>query len=142
MLIHGTEDQLKEALVLTVEQTQTSVFINDGKGGFSMHPLPVMAQLSPVFGILATDINADGIQDLFLTGNFYGLKPQTGRFDASYGTTLLGDAHRNFNYVNQSISGLFVKGEARDIATIKSATGSKYIAVAINNDKLCLFRKK
>ena len=136
-----TESQLKEALVLTVEQTQTSVFINDGKGNFNMQPLPVMAQLSPVFGIFANDLNNDGIKDLFLAGNFFGLKPQTGRFDASYGVTLFGDVGHHFNYVNQSVSGLLVKGEARDIATIKAANGVEYIAVAMNNDKLLLYKR-
>jgi hypothetical protein len=136
-----TPEQLKEAAVLTVEQTQTSVFINDGKGNFSVQPLPVMAQLSPVFAILVSDLNNDGIKDIFLAGNFYGLKPQTGRLDASYGTTLLGDKNSHFNYINQLQSGLFVKGEARDIASVRTAKNGEYVAVAMNNDKLCLFKK-
>ncbi|GEO08413.1 hypothetical protein [Segetibacter aerophilus] len=108
----------------------------------SESPLPVMAQLLPVFGILANDLNKDGRQDLFLAGNFFGLKPQTGRFDASYGSTFLGAGGNTFNYVHPAISGLLVKGEARDIATIRGANGAEYIAVAINNDKLCLFKRK
>jgi hypothetical protein len=100
-----------------------------------------MAQLSPVFGIVATDLNLDGVTDLFLAGNFFGLKPQSGRFDASYGTTLLGDARHRFNYINQTVSGLFVKGEARDVKMIKSPNGKGLIAVAINNDKICLFKR-
>ncbi len=135
-------EQLKHALVLTVAQTQTCIFINDGKGNFTMKPLPAMAQLSPVFGILAKDLNGDGLKDLFLAGNFFGLKPQTGRFDASYGTTLLGNAQHHFNYVTPSQSGLFIKGEARDIANIKSTDGDDYIIVAINNANLYLFKKK
>jgi hypothetical protein len=87
-----TPEQLKSATILTVEQTQTSVFMNDGKGNFNMQALPVMAQLSPVYGITVTDLNGDGKKDLFMGGNFYGLKPQTGRFDANYGTTLINEA--------------------------------------------------
>ena len=135
-----TKEQIKNASVLTAEQFQTSIFINDGKGNFTLDALPVRAQFSPVFGIVATDINNDGIKDIFLAGNFFGLKPQTGRFDASYGTTLLGDAQHHFNYLEPSESGLFIKGEARDAAKIKAAKGGDYIITTINNDNLYLFK--
>ncbi|HTQ28163.1 MAG TPA: VCBS repeat-containing protein, partial [Puia sp.] len=135
-----SENQLKQSSVLSVEQTQTVVFINNGKGQFDMEPLPVRAQLSPVFGILAKDFNGDGIIDLFIAGNFFGLKPQTGRLDANYGTLLLGDATHHFTYVEPAKSGLFLQGEARDIASVKSARGGSYIIVAMNNDALYLFR--
>ncbi len=137
-----TEDQLKHATVLTVTQAQTCKFINDGKGNFTMKPLPVRAQFSPVFGIFAEDINGDGIKDLFLAGNFFGVKPQTGRFDANYGTTFLGDINHNYNYIEPAKSGLFIKGEARDIAKIKTQNGNEYILVAINNENLGVFKKK
>ncbi|MGI8950257.1 MAG: VCBS repeat-containing protein [Chitinophagaceae bacterium] len=134
-------EQLKHASVLLVQQTQTCVFINDGKGNFSMQPLPTMAQLSPVYGIVATDLNNDGITDLFLAGNFFGLKPQTGRFDASYGTTLIADAQHKFHFMYPNESGLFIKGEGRDVKQIKTSKGNDII-VAMNNAPLHMFRKK
>jgi enediyne biosynthesis protein E4 len=137
-----TEDQLKQSSVLSVEQTQTSVFINDGKGNFTIEPLPIRAQMSPVFGILAKDLNADGVPDLFLAGNFFGLKPQTGRFDANYGCLLLGDTLHHFTFLEPSRSGLSIRGEARDLALIKAANGGNYILVAMNNDQLYMFKKQ
>ncbi len=137
-----SKEQINHATVLSVEQTQTTVFLNDGKGKFSMQPLPLMAQLSPVFGIAVTDLNGDGKKDLFMAGNFFGLKPQTGRFDASYGTTLINDGKSHFTFMKPKESGLFVKGEARDMATIQSAKGVNYILVAMNNDILHLFKQK
>ncbi len=137
-----TPDQLQHANVLSVTQTQTSIFHNDGKGNFVIETLPIQAQLSPVFGIIVTDLNNDGISDLFLAGNFFGLQPQSGRFDASYGTTFLGSRdHHHFNYLEPSKSGLFINGEARDIATIKSAKGDEYIIVAMNNAPLYIFKR-
>ncbi len=137
-----TADQLKQAQVLTVEQTQTCFFKNDGHGNFSMQPLPIMAQLSPVFGIAVTDLDGNGTKDLFMAGNFFGLKPQTGRFDASYGVTLINDGKDHFTYRQPKETGLFIKGEARDVAVIKSASGDNFIIVGMNNDKLHLFRKR
>ena len=100
-----------------------------------------MAQLSPIFGILALDINKDGITDLFMGGNFYGCKPQMGRFDAGYGTTLLGNADRSFTYVLPSQTGLWTKGEVRDIGLIHTANNDSLIIVGMNNEPLYLFRK-
>jgi len=134
-----SEEQLAKASVLTVNQTQTCIFYNNGKGEFEMKPLPTRAQFSPVFSILVTDINHDGINDLFLTGNFYGLKPEIGRYDANYGVTYLGNKSHGFDYLPPAQSGLFVTGEVRDAAVINTKNG-KVILVARNNDALMLFK--
>jgi hypothetical protein len=136
-----TKDQLDEATVLQVDQTQTSIFLNDGKGNFTVQPLPITAQFSPVFAVLVADLNGDGIKDIFLGGNFFGLKPEVGRFDASYGTTLIGDQHHRFIPMKTSISGLFIKGEVRDIQQINTKQGYDII-VARNNDSLQIFQKR
>ncbi|HEU4576410.1 MAG TPA: VCBS repeat-containing protein [Chitinophagaceae bacterium] len=136
-----TKEQLKNANVLIVDQTKTCIFYNDGKANFSMVALPVRAQFSPVFGILAEDLNGDGKKDLFLGGNFYGLKPEVGRFDASYGTTLLNNGSQSFIFIPPARSGLFVRGEVRDIQSI-NVPGGKYFLVARNNDLLEIFQQK
>jgi hypothetical protein len=135
------KNQLAKASVLTVNQTLTSIFINDGRGNFIIQPLDVMAQVSPVYGILFTDLNGDGIKDIFLGGNFYGLKPEVGRFDASYGVTLIGNKKQQFTYISPSSSGLFVKGEVRDVQLI-STKKDNYIVMARNNEALQIFRKR
>ncbi len=137
-----TTDELSKAAVITVTQPQSVIYVNEGNNNFHAEYLPVMSQFSTVNCITVTDINNDGIKDIFMAGNFYGLKPQGGRFDASYGTTLLGTPSYHFMYVPSAQSGLFVNGEARCIDTIKSADGENLILVAVNNDALCIFQKK
>ncbi|HTK20465.1 MAG TPA: VCBS repeat-containing protein [Mucilaginibacter sp.] len=134
-----SEEQLSKASVLTVNQTQTCVFYNKGKGEFDMKALPIRAQFSPVFSILVTDINHDGINDLFLGGNFYGLKPEIGRYDANYGVCYLGNKNHGFDYLPPIKSGLFVTGEVRD-ATIINTKNGKMVIVARNNDALQMFK--
>lgn len=134
-------DELEGVNVLTAAQPQTCVLYNDGKGNFTVRPLPVRAQFSPMFGILADDFNGDGIKDLMMDGNFYGLKPEVGRLDASYGVTLLGGKEQHFTYVPPAESGFFIRGEVRDIKEIKTKAG-KLIIVARNNDDLQVFKRK
>jgi enediyne biosynthesis protein E4 len=134
-------DQLKQATILTVNETHSAVFLNDGKGHFAMQALPTEAQLSPVNAAIVYDLNGDGIEDIFMAGNFYGLKPQTGRFDASYGTLFLGDQKGHFNYVPPKQSGLFVRGEVRDAKMLNPISKNPLLLVARNNDNLMLFQK-
>ncbi|MEP6464857.1 MAG: VCBS repeat-containing protein [Parafilimonas sp.] len=136
-----TKDQLARANVLSVTQPQTVIYINKGNDNFAVEYLPVMAQLSTVNCITVTDVNNDGIKDILMAGNFYGLKPQGGRFDASYGVTLLGTSSHKFVYMPPSQSGLFINGEARCIDTIKDAKGGNLILVGMNNAPLYMFKK-
>ena len=132
---------LQNALVLKVEQTQTCLFINDGKGGFHMRPLPIRAQFSPTFTIIADDFNSDGITDLYIAGNFYGLKPQTGRLDANEGTLLLGQPKGGFQFKHAVQTGITYRGEARDAAMVQMANHSKVYLLTVNNASLLMFKR-
>ncbi len=134
-------EELKQATILTVNETRTAVFINDGKGHFTMQPLPVEAELSPVFAAVVYDLNGDGINDIFMGGNFFGLKPQTGRCDASYGTLLVADPQHHFHYENPRQSGLFVRGEVRDARMLNPGGKNPLLLVARNNDDLLIFQR-
>ena len=99
------------------------------------------AQVSPVFGIIADDLDGDGNMDIWLGGNFYHLKPQVGRHDASKGVFLKGGPDRSFSFQPQPHDGFYVKGEVRDAAVIRSGQ-EKRVLVARNNDKVLMFRKR
>ncbi len=137
-----SKEQLSGATVLTVDQTQSSIYYNDGHGKFTLMPLPVRAQVAPIYGITAFDLDGDGKKDLFMGGNFYGLKPQTGRLDASYGISLFNKGKNDFQFELPVQTGLFTRGEVRDITTIESAKGERYILVSLNNQNLYLFAKE
>src|SRR5450432_644955 len=134
-------EELKQATILTVNETRSVVFLNDGKGNFTKQALPLQAQLSPVYATVVYDMNGDGLPDIFMAGNFYGLKPQTGRFEASYGTLLLGDRQHRFQYISPKESGLFIRGEVRDARMLNPAGKNPLLVVARNNDNLMIFQK-
>jgi len=113
---------------------------NDGNGKFTIQKLPVMIQLSSVNAIRCTDIDGDGMPDLVLGGNEYGLLPQFGRLDASRGQILLNKGHRNFQYLDEDHSGLSLKGQIRDIQPIPGKNKKdRYVLFLINDDIPSLF---
>lgn len=134
-----TPEQLKNAVHLHANQFETSVFLNDGKGHFTRKPLPAEAQFSPVYAVSAGDYNGDGITDILLGGNLYNVKPELGRYDASYGAMLTGDGHGNFRFIPAKKSGLHLDGEIRDFKVIKTLKG-EILVVARNNDAVQVFR--
>jgi len=136
-----TADQLKDAIKLEAYRFSTSLMLNEGKGKFKIMDLPIEAQFSPMYGICTGDFDHDGNEDVLLGGNLYRVKPEVGRYDASYGVFLKGDGKGKFESLRPSESGFFVDGEVRDIKKITIANVD-YILVARNNDSPLLFKIK
>jgi enediyne biosynthesis protein E4 len=134
-----TPQELSGAVLKKASTFATSLLLNNGDGSFKVVPLPDEAQLAPVYGILAADVDHDGHTDLLLAGNFDGFKPQIGRMAASYGLLLRGDGKGTFTPVRAPESGFFVPGQARDIGRVRTARGDLYV-VARNNDRPLFFR--
>lgn len=130
---------LADAVQKKAETFASSLARNNGDGSYTLVPLPSEAQLAPMFGILADDLNGDGVQDLLLAGNFDGVKPEIARLSESYGVTLLGSKSGTFTAVPRMASGFFVRGQSRDIVRIRERGGSR-VLVARNNDRPLLFR--
>jgi hypothetical protein len=132
-------EQLRDAVVKRAYTFSTALARNNGDGSFTLVPLPREAQLSPVYGILATDVDRDGKLDLLLAGNFDGVKPEIGRMAAGYGLFLRGNGAGAFRPVRTTESGFFVPGQARDIKRIATPRGELYV-VTRNNDRPLVFR--
>ena len=134
-----TPQELADAIQKKVSTFATSVALNNGDGSFTLVPLPDEAQIAPVYGILATDLDHDGHTDLLVAGNFDGFRPEIGRMAASYGLVLRGDGKGHFTPVRVSQSGFFVPGQSRDIARVRTPRGDLFV-VARNNDRPLIFR--
>jgi len=113
-----------------------SAVLWNNAGQFELKALPVEAQVSPVFGIAVHDWNADGFADIWLGGNFYALKPQVGRQDASRGIFLEGKGKQQFQPVSSMQSGIYVEGEVRDATILR--TNKESVLVVSRNDKTAL----
>ncbi|MDQ4140646.1 MAG: VCBS repeat-containing protein, partial [Bacteroidota bacterium] len=127
---------LKTAVVKKVTNPNTSILINQGNLNFTLQALPLEAQFSPVFGIETFDYNQDGNQDIFLTGNFFDVLPELGRYDANYGLLLRGLGKGKFVTVKPQESGLQVQGQVRKIQQITGSANQPLFILAKNNDTL------
>jgi enediyne biosynthesis protein E4 len=130
--------ELKQAQVREAGMFASSIALNDGKGVFRLEPLPMEAQFAPVEAVLAEDLDGDRQVDLLLAGNFYGVTPVRGRYDAGYGLLLRGDGSGRFLPVEMGKSGVAIEGQARQLASLRRARGDRVIVAARNNDKLQL----
>ena len=129
-----------KTLSYEADYLQTAILWNNA-GQFVLQALPVEAQFSPTFGIVADDLDEDGKIDIWLGGNFYALKPQVGRHNASRGVFLKNVGNQSFAYIAPAKAGINVAGEVRD-ATVIQAKGRKQLLVARNNASLLVFKKQ
>lgn len=136
-------DELKGADELSVNQF-ASVYL-ENKGGrdggprFDVHELPMMAQVSKVFALLAIDFDQDGDLDVLGGGNFYGVSTYQGRYDASYGLVLRNNGKGNFVALSPVDSGFLLNGEIRDIRPVRTAQGP-LIVVTRNGAGVQIFK--
>jgi hypothetical protein len=74
-----------------------------------------------------------------LGGNLYEVKPEVGRYDASYGLYLSGNGDGTFVSKPAVESGFFVEGQIRSLKKIM-VNGRYFVLVARNNDSPLFFR--
>ncbi|MFT3682238.1 MAG: VCBS repeat-containing protein [Ferruginibacter sp.] len=128
-------DLFKDYTELKAEVLPSSCFINDGKGNFKRVSLPDEIQLAPVMTF------APGAQGGFIAaGNFYGVIPYEGRYDALYPTGFYFDKTSNSFRTAFSLNNVNV--EARDAKWINTPDGKKNLAVAVNNQPIVFLKPK
>ncbi|HUX94917.1 MAG TPA: VCBS repeat-containing protein [Bacteroidales bacterium] len=136
-----TAGELGDALTLKTKLFESCYIENLGNGQFKINPLPREAQYFPVYAIESGDFNDDGNKDLILGGNFTGTRIKFGEQDTGKGLLLTGNGKGEFTSINDLESGLFIKGEIRDIKDIKLPDGNNLIVFALNNDHTITYTK-
>ncbi|ARV06899.1 hypothetical protein BTO04_09480 [Polaribacter sp. SA4-10] len=129
-----TEEQLKESTVLEVNTLSSILLINQGGFKFKIQELPTETQFSPVYAIATADFDKDGDQDLLLGGNLNGVKPEFGKYDASFGNYLENLGNHQFKF-HQTGKGLKIKGQIRDIKVLNNK-----VFITKNNDSLEVYK--
>lgn len=135
------QDVVDNSIQKTANIQESVVAINKGNGQFEIKVLPKEVQFSCVNTILTMDVNNDGILDLILGGNQYEFKPQFSRLDSNYASVLLGNSKGNFSWLPYAKSGFFIRGEVKQLKTIKEKNKGVSIIATINNNAPKIFKR-
>lgn len=123
-------DKLDEAYHRMANKFESVVLLSSQENNYEVKDLPIMAQVAPINAILIEDFDQDGNDDLLVGGNLFVSEVETGRADAGQGLLLKGDGQGEF--VTQSNSGLYLKGDVKDIIGVKTSKGTHVIATNNN----------
>lgn len=125
----------KDYIELKAEELASCCFINDGRGNFKKTVLPVELQFAPIYTFVP------GFDNSFIAmGNFYGVIPYEGRYDALQPT--------QFNFTSAGTPAIIpafnltINGEARDARWLRSVNNKKVLAVTRNNQGLLFYQLK
>ncbi|MCH2119275.1 MAG: FG-GAP-like repeat-containing protein, partial [Pirellulales bacterium] len=138
-----TEEGLTQSERFEVNALESGVLINDGEARFHFKPLPRLAQLSPGFGVVLTEVDGDGNADMYLVQNFYSPQQETGRMDGGVSLLLKGNGDGTFHPVWPDQSGLVVPGDAKGL-TVTDLNGDGWVdfVVSINDGDLLAFENR
>jgi hypothetical protein len=121
---------------LKAETLGSCCFVNDGKGNFTKMELPDDLQLSPVFSY--STLLANDKSSFLAAGNFYGVIPYEGRYDALLLTAFSFNKTTGNFQVAEKIQA--IDGEIRDAKWINYAGGGNVLIIA-GNSKPLIFLK-
>ena len=112
------EKALAKASRFQITTLESVIWLNDGHGHFTFRILPRLAQIAPGFGVIAADLDGDGVSDIALAQNFHGPPSEVGRMDGGLGLLLRGGESAQFKALPPVESGLMLSGEYRALALI------------------------
>jgi len=115
-----------------------SVVLMSGPAGYQLIDLPLEGQYSPIYSLLVSDFDNDGIDDLIVGGNQFEVKPQFGSYNASNGWYFKGVLNEG-KFTFQSGIDLKISGQIRDIEIVE-VNGVKYVLFAKYDDELEIFK--
>jgi hypothetical protein len=129
-------DLLKDCTELKAETVSSACFMNDGTGNFTRKDLPSALQIAPIFTF--TSFSTGNTKRFFAAGNFYGVAPYEGRYDALNPTFFGYDKNSNqLHYLSELPA---IDGECRDAKWISYAGGGKILILALNNAQLVFLK--
>jgi len=137
-----TPEELQGAQILKSNWLNTSYVENIGDGKFKISALPTQSQLAPIYGILPYDIDQDGLLDIIMVGNDYGMELLQGRADAFYGLVLKNKGKNQFEALGLNESHFYVPNDARALTRMNLANGQEILLATQNKRILKAFTPK
>ncbi|MBK9140503.1 MAG: CRTAC1 family protein [Verrucomicrobia bacterium] len=137
------EADLRRAVRVEANTAASGVLLNDGRGRFTFRPLPRLAQVAPVCGVVVADFDTDGKLDIFLAQNFSGAQRETGRMNGGVGALLFGRGDGTFTAASPAHTGLIVSEDARAaVATDFTGDDLPDLVIATHNGPVRSFENR
>ena len=134
-------DRLAQAERLTATEFRSGVFLSQPDGTYRFAPLPRLAQIAPIDGVVAGDLDGDGFADVYAVQNSYAPLAEIGRFDGGLSCLLRGDGTGRLVPVPVTESGLMVPRDAKGLAEADfDGDGWPDFFITRNNDVALAFR--
>jgi hypothetical protein len=124
------KESVEKSPVLQCNEMSSLILENKGGFNFVRHELPEEVQFSRVSGVIATDVDKDGMTDLILGGNFSPYRVQLGPSDSSVGSVLRQISPFKFEALAPSQTGFWAAGDIRNMLMLND----KRIVITVNNN--------
>jgi hypothetical protein len=129
-----TEQRLADADRFKATAFESGALINDGTGRFEFRPLPRYAQAAPGYGVVAADIDADGLVEVVAVQNLYTREPETGLWRGGIGVILEYGADGAFRVEPATETGFIVDGDAKGLTVCDIDNDNRPDLIVCQND--------
>ncbi|MDF0707280.1 VCBS repeat-containing protein [Flagellimonas okinawensis] len=116
--------------------TLKSGYLRNDNGKFTFVPFTNQLQVSPIMSFLVEDFDGDGMTEVLIAGNYFGVKPYHGRMDSFPGALLKDE---NTIVLGNELGLDFTKKSVRHLNTI-TINNQKYLLAIFNNDKAQVYK--
>ncbi len=135
-------ERLRHAKRVEATALASMAFLRRGDH-FEAQPLPREAQWAPAMGVIVADFDGDGLEDVFLSQNFFAVNGDEWRQDAGRGLLLKGDGKGGLSSMSGDRSGVKVYGEQRGCAVADyDHDGRLDLVVSQNGNVPVLYRNE
>ncbi len=109
------EEAVAAAATYEADNFSSGVFLSQSDGTHRFSPLPSLAQLGPMHGLVAIDLDGDGHLDLAAVQNSDAALP---RFQGAFGIVLRGHGDGRFTPLHPTESGFVATGNGRALVVL------------------------
>ncbi|MGA6925543.1 MAG: VCBS repeat-containing protein, partial [Desulfosarcina sp.] len=131
------KEALEKAKLLEVH-TMASGYLLNQDGKFTFKPFRNALQVAPILAFLKADFNKDNQEEVLVAGNYFGVTPYHGRFDALAGNIIT----KNGEILEGIEIGLNLTQKSVRSLDIISISGNDYLMVSLNNGKPEFYKLK